>query len=88
MSCGIYGILHRFELFCTIKNISKCISAPKSKRTVVRMKIQSDADLTDQAVSDGEGRGRKREIERVFVYEQLCLSAVCVINYQDPEKSS
>ncbi|XP_045067792.1 fucolectin-like [Coregonus clupeaformis] len=27
-------------------------AAPKSKRTVVRMKIQSDADLTDQAVSD------------------------------------
>ncbi|CAB1345500.1 unnamed protein product, partial [Coregonus sp. 'balchen'] len=28
------------------------IPAPKSKRTVVRMKIQSDADLTDQAVGD------------------------------------
>ncbi|XP_052351649.1 fucolectin-like [Oncorhynchus keta] len=66
------------EVFSTVKPPESSTEAPKSKRTVVRMKIQSDADLTDQAVSDGEGRGRKREIERVFVYEQLCLSAVSV----------
>ncbi|XP_036845146.1 uncharacterized protein LOC110532922 [Oncorhynchus mykiss] len=35
------------EVFATVKP-----PAPKSKRTVVRMKIQSDADLTNQAVGD------------------------------------
>ncbi|XP_071022846.1 uncharacterized protein [Oncorhynchus clarkii lewisi] len=40
------------EVFATVKTPESSTEAPKSKRTVVRMKIQSDADLTNQAVGD------------------------------------
>ncbi|XP_036845097.1 uncharacterized protein LOC110532923 isoform X2 [Oncorhynchus mykiss] len=40
------------EVFATVKPPESSTEAPKSKRTVVRMKIQSDADLTNQAVGD------------------------------------
>ncbi|XP_064787338.1 fucolectin-like [Oncorhynchus masou masou] len=40
------------EVFATVKTPESSTEAPKSKRTVVRMKIQSDADMTDQAVGD------------------------------------
>uniref|UniRef100_A0A8C7F960 Fucolectin tachylectin-4 pentraxin-1 domain-containing protein n=1 Tax=Oncorhynchus kisutch TaxID=8019 RepID=A0A8C7F960_ONCKI len=40
------------EVFATVKTPESSTEAPKSKRMVVRMKIQSDADLTNQAVGD------------------------------------
>uniref|UniRef100_A0A8C7DQD7 Fucolectin tachylectin-4 pentraxin-1 domain-containing protein n=1 Tax=Oncorhynchus kisutch TaxID=8019 RepID=A0A8C7DQD7_ONCKI len=57
------------EVFATVKTPESSTEAPKSKRMVVRMKIQSDADLTNQAVGDqllqqASERGRERQTDR------------------------